>query len=63
VQFVEKFQGDEQFSHADRVDPKPSSRVEALLQVRAVAGETLAEIATVVPAAEHPHEIAWEDDD
>ena len=63
MQFVEKFQGDEQFSHADGVDPEPSSRLKALLQVGAVAGEALTEIAAVVPAAEHPHEIAWEDDD
>ena len=60
---LSKFQGDEQFSHADGVDPEPSSRFKALPQVGAVAGEALTEIAAVVPAAEHPHEIAWEDDD
>ena len=63
VQFLEEFEGDEQLSHADRVDPDPFAVAETFAQAGRIPGEALAEVAAEAAAPEHPPEVAGENDD
>ena len=63
VEFVEEFEGDEEFAHADGVDPDPRAAGETGAEFGGIAGEALAEITAEVAAAEHAREVARQDDE